>query len=109
MQRLLRYARWDADAVRDDLRVYAADHLGADGSVLIMDETGFVKKGRSSAGVQRQYTGTEGRMENSQVGLFLGLATSGGRALINRRLHHPEPIWCNDSERRHAAGRMCSS
>jgi len=60
MQRLLRYARWDADAVRDDLRAYAVEHLGADGGVLVVDETGFMKKGRSSAGVQRQYTGTAG-------------------------------------------------
>ncbi|MFF3734084.1 transposase [Streptomyces sp. NPDC002476] len=78
MQRLLRYARWDAEAVRDDLRVYAAEHLGTDGSVLVVDETGFLKKGRSSAGVQRQYTGTAGRIENAQVGVFLALATSRG-------------------------------
>ncbi len=104
MQRLLRYARWDADAVRDDVRAYAAEHLGADGGVLIVDETGFVKKGRSSAGVQRQYTGTAGRIENSQVGVFLALATSRGRALIDRRLYLPEHSWCNDPERRHAAG-----
>jgi SRSO17 transposase len=79
MQRLLRYARWDADAVRDDLRAYVADHLGADDAVLVVDETGFVKKGHSSAGVQRQYTGTAGRIENSQVGVFLAYATSRGR------------------------------
>ncbi|MFE8950693.1 transposase, partial [Streptomyces sp. NPDC007856] len=60
MQHLLRYARWDADAVRDDLRTYVADHLGTDGGVLIVDETGFVKKGTTSAGVQRQYSGTAG-------------------------------------------------
>ncbi|MDQ1005559.1 SRSO17 transposase [Streptomyces sp. V4I23] len=90
MQRLLRYARWDADAVRDDLRAYAADHLGTDDAVLIVDETGFVKKGRASAGVQRQYTGTAGRIENSRVGVFLAYATSRGRALIDRRLYLPE-------------------
>ncbi|MEV7864495.1 IS701 family transposase [Streptomyces hirsutus] len=104
MQRLLRYARWDADAVRDDVRAYAAEHLGADGAVLVVDETGFLKKGRSSAGVQRQYTGTAGRIENSQVGVFLALATSRGRALIDRRLYLPEHSWCSDPERRHAAG-----
>ncbi|MGW2938935.1 IS701 family transposase, partial [Streptomyces sp. NPDC001156] len=104
MQRLLRYARWDADAVRDDLRAYAAEHLGADGSVLVVDETGFLKKGRSSAGVQRQYTGTAGRIENAQVGVFLALATSRGRALIDRRLYLPEHSWSNDLERRTAAG-----
>lgn len=104
MQRLLRYARWDADAVRDDLRAYAAEHLGADGGVLVVDETGFLKKGRSSAGVQRQYTGTAGRIENTQVGVFLALATSRGRALIDRRLYLPEHSWANDPERRTAAG-----
>ncbi|MFH8477230.1 IS701 family transposase [Streptomyces sp. NPDC018000] len=104
MQRLLRYARWDADAVRDDLRAYAAEHLGADGAVLVVDETGFLKKGRSSAGVQRQYTGTAGRIENTQVGVFLALATSRGRALIDRRLYLPEHSWSNDPERRTAAG-----
>ncbi|UNM11843.1 IS701 family transposase [Streptomyces formicae] len=104
MQRLLRYARWDADAVRDDVRVYAVDHLGTDGGVLIVDETGFVKKGRASAGVQRQYTGTAGRIENSQVGVFLAYATSRGRALIDRRLYLPEQSWSADPERRQAAG-----
>lgn len=104
MQRLLRYARWDADAVRDDLRAYAAECLGTDGSVLVVDETGFLKKGRSSAGVQRQYTGTAGRIENAQVGVFLALATSRGRALIDRRLYLPQHSWSNDPERRTAAG-----
>lgn len=104
MQRLLRYARWDADAVRDDLRAYAVDHLGTHGGVLVVDETGFVKKGRASAGVQRQYTGTAGRIENSQVGVFLALATVRGRALIDRRLYLPERSWSTDPGRRHAAG-----
>ncbi|GAA3289211.1 hypothetical protein GCM10020295_00600 [Streptomyces cinereospinus] len=104
MQRLLRYARWDADAVRDDLRAYAVEHLGTDGGVLIVDETGFVKKGRASAGVQRQYTGTAGRIENSQVGVFLAYATSRGRALVDRQLYLPESSWCTDPGRRQAAG-----
>ncbi|OAH12443.1 IS701 family transposase [Streptomyces jeddahensis] len=104
MQRLLRCARWDADAVRDDLRAYAAEHLGTDGGVLVVDETGFLKKGRSSAGVQRQYTGTAGRIENAQVGVFLALATSRGRALIDRRLYLPEHSWSTDPERRNTAG-----
>ncbi|MER7826973.1 IS701 family transposase [Streptomyces sp. NPDC096097] len=104
MQRMLRYARWEADAVRDDIRAYAVEHLGTDGGVLIVDETGFVKKGRASAGVQRQYTGTAGRVENSQVGVFLAYATSRGRALIDRRLYLPEQSWCADPERRDAAG-----
>nr|WP_185015254.1 IS701 family transposase [Streptomyces sp. AK010] len=104
MQRLLRYARWDADAVRDDVRTYAIEHLGSDGGVLVVDETGFLKKGRASAGVQRQYTGTAGRIENSQVGVFLAYATDRGRALIDRRLYLPEHSWCCDPERRRAAG-----
>ncbi|MET8014876.1 IS701 family transposase, partial [Streptomyces sp. NPDC005271] len=97
-------ARWDADAVRDDVRAYAVEHLGTDGAVLIVDETGFVKKGRASAGVQRQYTGTAGRIENSQVGVFLAYATNRGRALIDRRLYLPGQSWCSDPERRQAAG-----
>lgn len=67
MQGLLRHARCDADAVRDDLRAYAAEHLGTDGGVLVVDETGFLIKGRLSAGVQRQHTGTAGRIENARV------------------------------------------
>jgi SRSO17 transposase len=104
MQRLLRYARWDADAVRDEVRSYVVDHLGDSDGVLIVDETGFVKKGHASAGVQRQYTGTAGRIENSQVGVFLAYATSRGRALIDRRLYLPEHSWCSDAQRRQAAG-----
>ncbi|WP_458078939.1 IS701 family transposase [Streptomyces sp. EMB26] len=104
MQRLLRSARWDADSVRDEVRAYAVDHLGGDGGVLIVDETGFMKKGRALAGVQRQYTGTAGRIENSQVGVFLAYATGRGRALIDRRLYLPEHSWCTDPERRQAAG-----
>ncbi|MFF7551262.1 IS701 family transposase [Streptomyces canus] len=104
MQRLLRCARWDADEVRDDVRAYVFEHLGADDGVLIVDETGFLKKGRSSAGVQRQYTGTAGRIENSQVGVFLAYASSRGRALIDRRLYLPEQAWCQNVERRTRAG-----
>ena len=66
--------RWDADAVRDDLRAYVVEHLGDPGAVLVLDETGFVKKGTKSAGVQRQYSGTAGRVENCQIGVFLGYA-----------------------------------
>ncbi|MFE2219259.1 IS701 family transposase [Streptomyces canus] len=104
MQRLLRYARWDADAVRDDLCAYAVEHLGADGGVLVVDETGFLKKGRSSAGVQGQYTGTAGRIENAQVSVLLALATERARALIDRRFYLPGHSWSDDPERRTAAG-----
>lgn len=103
MQRLLRSARWDADEVRDEVRSYVLDHLGGDG-VLIVDETGFLKKGLRSAGVQRQYTGTAGRIENAQVGVFLAYASSRGRALIDRRLYLPEHTWCRDPERRSDSG-----
>ncbi|MGW3269604.1 IS701 family transposase [Streptomyces sp. NPDC001056] len=104
MQRLLRTARWDADAVRDGIRAYVHEHLGADDGVLIVDETGFLKKGTASAGVQRQYTGTAGRIENTQVGVFLAYASSRGRALIDRRFYLPDASWCQDAERRTQAG-----
>src|SRR5206468_3828005 len=81
---------WDADAVRDDLRAYVVEHLGDPDAVLVLDETGFVKKGEKSAGVQRQYSGTAGRVENCQVGVFLGYASRHGRALIDRALYLPE-------------------
>ncbi|MGX1300093.1 SRSO17 transposase [Streptomyces albogriseolus] len=84
--------------------VPTSSHLGADDGVLIVDETGFLKKGRGSAGVQRQYTGTAGRIENSQVGVFLAYASRHGRALIDRRLYLPEQAWCQDGERRAGAG-----
>lgn len=75
--------------MRDDVRTYVQEHLGAGEGVLIVDETGFLKKGRASAGVQRQYTGTAGRIENSQVGVFLAYASGHGRALFDRRLSCP--------------------
>ncbi|MDI5969397.1 IS701 family transposase [Streptomyces sp. SL13] len=103
MQRLLRSARGDADEVRDEVRSYVPEHLSGDG-VLIVDETGFLKKGDRSAGVQRQYTGTAGRIENTQVGVFLAYASEQGRALIDRRLYLPEHTWCEDSERRSGSG-----
>ena len=74
VQRLLNAAQWDADAVRDDLRAYVAEHLGAPDGVLVLDETGFLKKGTKSVGVKRQYSGTAGRIENCQIGVFLAYA-----------------------------------
>ncbi|WP_331734065.1 IS701 family transposase (plasmid) [Streptomyces sp. NBC_01220] len=99
MQRLLRSAGWDVAAARGEVRRYAVDHLGTRDGVLIVDGTGFLKKGRGSAGVQRQYTGTAGRIENSQVGVFLAYASRKGRALIDRRLYMPEHTWSRDAER----------
>ncbi|MGP3966025.1 IS701 family transposase [Nonomuraea sp. 3N208] len=103
LQRLLRTARWDADAVRDDVRAFVVDRLGP-GGVLIADETGFVKKGTRSAGVQRQYSGTAGRIENCQIGVFLAYTTPRGRALLDRRLYLPEHTWLADPDRCQAAG-----
>src|SRR5215208_1787145 len=103
MQRLLATADWDAAAVRDDLRAYVVEPLGDEQGVLVVDETGFVKKGTKSAGVQRQYSGTAGRIENAQIGVFLGYASRHGHALIDRALYLPE-VWANDPARRDAAG-----
>jgi SRSO17 transposase len=103
VQEFLSRVRWDADAVRDDLRAYVAQHLGDPGAVLILDETGFLKKGDKSAGVQRQYSGTAGRIENCQMGVFLAYASRYGRALIDRALYLPEG-WASDRARRAAAG-----
>jgi SRSO17 transposase len=103
MQRLLRTAVWDADAVRDDLRGFVTAQLGDPAGVLIPDETGFLKKGMCSVGVQRQYSGTAGRIENSQVGVFLSYASPRGRALIDRRVYLPSS-WADDPQRRAAAG-----
>jgi len=72
------------DEVRDDLRAYVIEHLDDVAAVLVVDETGFLKKGRKSAGVQRQYSGTAGRVENCQLGVFLAHASPAGRALIDR-------------------------
>jgi SRSO17 transposase len=102
MQRLLNAANWDADGVRDDLRGYVVEHLGEPGGVLIVDETGFLKKGVRSAGVQRQYSGTAGRIENCQLGVFLAYATSKGRTLIDRELYLPTS-WTGDRVRCRAA------
>src|SRR5947199_6542130 len=103
VQHLLARADWDADAVRDDLLGYVAEHLGDPGGVLVVDETGFLKKGTKSCGVARQYSGTAGRIENCQVGVFLGYATSKGRALVDRALYLPKE-WAGDGERRAEAG-----
>ena len=99
MQRLLTTARWDADAVRDEVRAYVAEHLGDPGGVLVVDETGFLKKGHKSAGVKRQYSGTAGRIENCQVGVFLAYTSAKGWALVDRELYLPQE-WATDTDRR---------
>ncbi|MCA1701977.1 MAG: IS701 family transposase [Actinobacteria bacterium] len=103
VQRLLRTARWDADAVRDDLRAYVVEHLGDPAAVLVVDETGFLKKGVKSVGVQRQYSGTAGRIENCQIGVFLAYAAPAGTAFLDRALYLPKG-WAEDAARRAAAG-----
>ena len=104
-QRLLGRASWDADTLRDEVRRYATEHLLAsdETGVLIVDETGFLKKGTKSVGVQRQYSGTAGRIENCQVGVFLALVGSRGRALIDRELYLPKS-WHDDEDRLRAVG-----
>jgi SRSO17 transposase len=101
-QRVLSHVLWDEEAARDLCRERAVGRLGAEDAVLVVDETGFVKKGRHSAGVARQYCGTVGKVENCQVGVFLAYGSRGGHALIDRRLYLPE-AWAGDAGRRRAA------
>lgn len=103
LQHLLGRANWDAEEVRDDLRAYVSEHLGEEGAILIVDETGFIKKGNKSVGVKRQYTGTAGKTENCQVGVFLAYASERGQAFIDRELYLPEE-WAKDQGRREQAG-----
>jgi SRSO17 transposase len=103
MQDLLARAVWDADEVRDDVRGWLVEHLGEPDGILVVDETGDLKKGMHTVGVQRQYTGTAGRIENSQVAVFLGYATGHGHALVDRELYLPKS-WTADSDRCRAAG-----
>lgn len=105
MQQFLRKARWDADRVRDDLRGYVIDHLKDHEGIIIgvVDETGFLKKGTKSVGVQRQYSGTAGKIENCQIGVFLNYVSSKGKAFIDRELYLPQK-WTEDQLRRKEAG-----
>ena len=103
MQRLLNFYRWDAEDVRDDLRSYVLEQLGDPAGVVVADETGFLKKGTKSAGVQRQYSGTAGRIENCQLGVFLTYSSPRGRALIDRELYLPTS-WTEDRDRCAGAG-----
>lgn len=103
VQRLLNAARWDADAVRDDLQEYVVEQLGDPEAVLVVDETGFLKKGTHSVGVKRQYSGTAGRIENCQIGVFLAYASPSGRTFLDRELYLPKE-WAEDEERRAQAG-----
>src|SRR6266545_6116142 len=102
-QHLLGRADWDADVLRDKLRTYVTDYLAANDAVGVIDETGFLKKGRQSAGVARQYSGTAGRVENCQVGVFLAYASAHGQTLLDRELYLPKE-WTSDRERCRRAG-----
>lgn len=103
MQRLLSTAVWSADAVRDELQAYVAEHLGEPDGVLVVDETGFLKQGEHSAGVKRQYSGTAGRIANCQVGVFVAYGGRHGHTLLDRALYVPRD-WLDDRERSRAAG-----
>jgi SRSO17 transposase len=103
VQHLLGRAQWEAEAVRNDLCAYVVEHLGDKQAVLIVDETGFVKKGKQSVGVQRQYSGTAGRIENCQIGVFLVYASTKGRTFLDRALYLPQ-AWTQDKPRCRQAG-----
>jgi SRSO17 transposase len=103
MQHLLARASWDHDGVRDDLSGYVVEHLGRADAVLVVDETGDLKKGTQTVGVQRQYTGTAGRIENAQVGVYLTYATESGHAFIDRELYLPRS-WIDNPARCAEAG-----
>jgi SRSO17 transposase len=102
-QHLLRRALWDPEAVRDELRRYVIQYLGASNAVLGIDETGFLKKGHQSAGVARQYSGTAGKVDNCQIGVFLAYASRLGYTLLDRELYLPKE-WANDPPRCRQAG-----
>ena len=102
-QHLLGRADWEADTIRDELRGYVVEHLGEPEGVLVVDETGFLKKGSKSVGVAKQYSGTAGKVENGQIGVFLAYASSQGRTFLDRELYLPRE-WANDVERRQEAG-----
>jgi DDE superfamily endonuclease len=103
VQHLRRRALWDPEAVRSELRSYIGQHLGDAEAVLVLDETGFLKKGRHSAGVARQSRGTAGKVDNCQIGVLLGYASPLGHALLDRALYLPAE-WTDDRERWRQAG-----
>lgn len=103
LQHLLSRAKWDADAVRDDLRSFVVEQLLDEDAVLVVDETGDLKKGTATVGVQRQYTGTAGRIENSQVAVYLAYSSRRGHAAIDRELYVPRS-WITDAARCRSAG-----
>ena len=105
VQRLLAVYHWDADQVRDDLQGYVMEHLGDPGGVLVVDETGFLKQGQKSVGVKRQYSGTAGKVENCQIGVFLADGSRRGAAFLDRELYLPQE-WAADGAA--AGGSRCA-
>jgi SRSO17 transposase len=103
MQRLLSEAVWDEGGVRDDLRGYVLEHFADPGAVLVVDETGDLKKGTMTVGTQRQYTGTAGRTENAQVAVYLAYAAPAGCAFIDRAFYLPRS-WTSDPARCRGVG-----
>ena len=103
VQRLLSIHQWDAEQVRDDLQRYVVEQLGEAQAVLVVDETGFLKQGKKSVGVQRQYSGTAGKVENCQIGVFLAYGSQHGQAFLDRELYLPR-VWAEDWARRQEAG-----
>jgi SRSO17 transposase len=103
LQQFLYRGVWSADALRDELRSYVAETLGSEEGVLVVDETGFLKQGKKSCGVKRQYSGTAGRVENCQIGVFLAYASSKGYAMMDRELYLPKE-WTEDELRRKESG-----
>jgi SRSO17 transposase len=99
MQRLLYRSEWEADGARDLLQQFVVEVFGDEEAIGVVDETGFVKKGDRSVGVQRQYSGTAGKVENCQIGVLLSYATPQGHVFLDRRLYLPEE-WCDDPQRR---------
>ena len=97
-QAILGRGRWDADELRDIVRDYVIEHLGAEDAVLVIDETGFLKQGKASCGVARQYTGSAGKITNCQIGVFAAYVSRHGHAFIDRALYLPK-AWANDPAR----------
>src|SRR5512136_2692277 len=101
-QAILGRRDWDADALRDLVRDYATEHLADDNAVLVIDETGFLKQGKASCGVARQYTGSAGKITNCQIGVFASYVSRHGHAFIDRALYLPKE-WTDDPDRLAAA------
>lgn len=102
MQYLLNRAVWESDEVRDQLQAYVRETIADAEGMLVIDETGFLKKGKKSVGVQRQYSGTAGRIENCQIGVFVTYASQGNQTLVDREVYLPKS-WTQDPERCRAA------